>query len=106
MAKTKHVKAIIRLRRATENEWISKDPVIRLGEPAYSTDVNKLKIGDGTKKWSQLEYIGFSEEEIYEILEDYARKDYFFGGEGIDVNNGEISIENVVLDCGTSTTNI
>ena len=106
MAKTKHVKAIIRLRRALENQWINKDPILRLGEPAYSTDVNKLKIGDGNKHWSELEYIGLSDEEIEEILEDYARKDYFYGGEGIDVVEGEISINDIVLDCGTSTTNV
>ena len=106
MAKTKHVKAIIRLRRALENQWIDKDPVLRLGEPAFSTDVNKLKIGDGEKHWSELDYLGLSEEEIYEILEDYARKDYFYGGDGIDVNEGEISIKDMIFDCGTSTTNI
>lgn len=106
MAKTKHVKAIIRLRRALESQWIDKDPILRLGEPAYSTDVNKLKIGDGNKHWSELEYIGLSEEEIEEILEDYARKDYFYGGEGVNVVEGEISINDIVLDCGTSTTNV
>ena len=106
MAKTKHVKAIIRLRRALENQWIDKDPILRLGEPAYSTDVNKLKIGDGNKHWSELEYIGLSEEEIEEILEDYARKDYFYGGEGVNVVEGEISINDIILDCGTSTTNV
>ena len=106
MAKTKHIKAIIRLRRALENQWIDKDPILRLGEPAYSTDVNKLKIGDGIKHWSELEYIGLSDEEIEKILEDYARKDYFYGGEGIDVVEGEISINDIVLDCGTSTTNV
>ena len=106
MAKTKHVKAIIRLRRALENQWIDKDPVLRLGEPAYSTDVNRLKIGDGVKHWSELEYIGLSEEEIEEILEDYARKDYFYGGEGVNVVEGEISINDIILDCGTSTTNV
>ena len=47
--KVRHVKAIIQLRRATEPEWIEKDPILRLGEPAYSTDINKLKIGDGLK---------------------------------------------------------
>lgn len=57
MATTKHLKAIIRLRRATENEWIEKNPILRLGEPAFSIDINKLKIGDGIHHWSQLEYL-------------------------------------------------
>lgn len=102
----RHVKAIIQFRRATEPEWIDNDPVLRPGESAYSTDVNKLKIGDGVKHWSELEYIGLSDEEIERILENYARKDYFYGGKGINVVEGEISINDIILDCGTSTTNI
>lgn len=35
----KHVKAIIQLRRATEPEWIEVNPILRVGEPALSTDV-------------------------------------------------------------------
>ena len=41
----KHVKAIIQLRRATEAEWIEVNPILRVGEPALSMDVYKLKIG-------------------------------------------------------------
>lgn len=46
--KNRHVKAVIQLRRATEQEWIYLNPVLRLGEPCFSTDVYKLKIGDGS----------------------------------------------------------
>ena len=53
----RHVKAVIQLRRATEQEWVNHDPILRLGEPAYSTDVNMLKIGDGTHRWSEIEYL-------------------------------------------------
>ena len=55
--KRRHVKAVIQLRRATEQEWINHDPVLRLGEPAYSTDVHKLKVGNGQTKWSLLPYL-------------------------------------------------
>lgn len=74
--KIRHVKAVIQLRRATESEWYEANPVLRLGEPAYSTDVNKLKIGDGNTDWVNLEYLGLSTEEIIEILDDYATKEY------------------------------
>ena len=53
----KHVKAIIQLRRATESEWTEVDPILRIGEPALSTDVYKLKIGNGQSHWSELEYL-------------------------------------------------
>ena len=55
--KHKHVKAVIQLRRATEKEWIEVDPILRVGEPALSTDKNKIKVGVGNKKWSELEYL-------------------------------------------------
>ena len=93
--KIRHVKAIIQLRRGPESDWERIDPVLAIGEAAYSTDVNKLKIGDGAKPWSQLEYIGLSTEEIYEILEAYATKEYV-----------DEKTNNVTIDCGTSTTNI
>ena len=86
----KHVKAVIQLRRAMESEWIDKDPILHLGEPALSTDKNKLKIGDGKKHWSELEYIGT----------DYE------AGEGIVIEGDMISLDSLILDCGTSTTNI
>ena len=56
----RHVKAVIQLRRATEQEWIELDPILREGEPALSTDKNKLKIGVGDKHWSELSYISSS----------------------------------------------
>lgn len=53
----RHVKAIIQFRRATEPEWIRNNPILRPGEPALSTDVMKVKVGDGVTDWINLEYI-------------------------------------------------
>ena len=44
------------------------------GAPQTSLDFNKIKLGNGTSKWSELEYM----------------------------NN----FDDVIIDCGTSTTNI
>lgn len=63
--KKRHVKAIIQFRRATEAEWIQLDPVLRLGEPALSTDKNRIKVGVGNKKWSQLTYLDGDDEINY-----------------------------------------
>lgn len=53
--KTLNVKFIPR--HDTEANWISANPVLLKGEHAYSTDKNgRYKIGDGSKKWSELEY--------------------------------------------------
>ena len=46
----------IKLRRDTLANFTSKNPVLGLGEPAYETDTKKLKIGDGTTAYTQLEY--------------------------------------------------
>ena len=81
----KHIKAIIQLRRATEAEWIEVDPILRLAEPALSTDVYKLKVGDGHKHWSELEYLNDAEFDlIISRIEELEQRN--------------------VIDCGTSTT--
>lgn len=55
--KRTHVKAVIQLRRGAEAKWIELDPILRIGEPAVSIDINKIKIGDGTHHWSELPYL-------------------------------------------------
>lgn len=46
----------IKLRRDTSANFTSANPVLGIGEPAYETDTKKLKIGDGTTAYTQLEY--------------------------------------------------
>lgn len=46
----------IKLRRDTSTNFTSKNPILGNGEPAYETDTKKLKIGDGTTAYTQLEY--------------------------------------------------
>ena len=57
MATHRRVKAVIQFRRGTEPEWIKIDPVLHLGEPAYSVDTGGIKVGNGEAKWSELPYI-------------------------------------------------
>ncbi len=101
--KHKHVKAIIQLRRATEKEWIDIDPILRVGEPALSTDVYRLKIGNGTQHWSEIPYLLESEyREIMDLI-DYG---IYTPGNGITLDDRVIALDDLILDCGTSTTNI
>lgn len=44
------------LRRGTAQRWMQVDPVLGPSEPGHEVDTGRLKIGDGTKRWSQLEY--------------------------------------------------
>lgn len=99
----RHIKAVIQLRRAKEQEWIDLDPILRIGEPALSIDVNKLKIGNGKNHWSEIPYI--LEEEI-NIVEELIEHGIYTAGEGIIISEREISLDDLILNCGTSTTNI
>ena len=99
----KHIKAIIQLRRASESEWIEVNPILRMGEPALSTDVYKLKIGNGHDQWSEIPYL--LEEEYNEIME-MIEHGMYEAGNGIILDNRIITLDDLILDCGTSTTNV
>jgi hypothetical protein len=51
------VTARLSLRKGPTEQWEIEDPVLYIGEPAWDISKNQLKIGDGTRKWSQLPYI-------------------------------------------------
>ena len=99
----KHVKAIIQLRRATEPEWIEVDPILRVGEPALSTDVYRLKIGNGHDHWSEIPYLMETE---YETIMNLIEHGMYDAGNGIIIEDKVIALDDLILDCGTSTTNI
>ena len=46
----------ILLRRDSSINWETQNPVLLSGEPGYETDTGKLKIGDGSSMWSDLDY--------------------------------------------------
>jgi len=45
------------LRRDTLCNWLNGNPLLLQGEPAFETDTNSFKIGDGINKWNTLPYI-------------------------------------------------
>jgi len=51
----------IQLRRGLDADWTSEDPLLAEGELALSTDLNKLKVGNGVDNWSALDYINVAE---------------------------------------------
>ena len=56
---TKTIQGHIKMRNATESAWTTANPVLLAGELAVSTDRNgRYKVGDGTSRWSQLNYAG------------------------------------------------
>lgn len=46
----------IQLRRDTEANWTSNNPILASGEIGISTDKSNFKIGDGTSNWKNIKY--------------------------------------------------
>ena len=67
---TKTINTRIVLKTDTEALWTSNNPVLLKGEIGIASDLNKFKIGDGTKKWSELKYAGLSPEEVTKLIGD------------------------------------
>lgn len=84
--KIRHVKAIIQLRRGPESDWERIDPVLAIGEPAFSLDVQRVKIGDGVTHWSELPYIDEREETNVRFVD---------GLDGVDGEEGVLYIDTV-----------
>jgi|RhiMetStandDraft_4_1073278.scaffolds.fasta_scaffold19898_4 Major tropism determinant N-terminal domain len=45
-----------KLRRDTSWRWNIQNPVLSDGEPGFETDTGRFKIGDGSKRWVDLDY--------------------------------------------------
>lgn len=95
----RHVKAVIQLRRAKEQEWIDYNPILRVGEPALSIDKNKLKVGNGKDHWLDLPYL--FDESISELIQigNGLIRDPITGALSVNYEDALNlpSIENVVL---------
>lgn len=104
MVTKKILKTIFKLRRATEAEWNTKNPVLALGEPGFAYDVYGLKIGNGETPWLELEYIGITVDQLMELLSTVEVEDLADGADYAKKEYVDQKFENLVIDCGTSTT--
>lgn len=46
----------IKLRRDTSANWTTNNPILAAGEPGLETDTGKVKHGDGSTHWADLDY--------------------------------------------------
>lgn len=53
-----YTKTRIQLRRGTASEFASANPTLGAGEPAFATDTNTLKVGDGSTAYASLSSLG------------------------------------------------
>jgi hypothetical protein len=47
----------IQIRRDTLANWTSNNPILANGEISFVTDLNRIKVGDGTQNWLSLSYL-------------------------------------------------
>lgn len=58
---------LIQFRRGSTYLWNNVNPVLSDGEAGFEIDTGRLKIGDGTSAWTELDYIG-SDELIQQVV--------------------------------------
>lgn len=54
------VTTTIRQRSSTSTEWATRNPILNVGEIAFETDTNLIKIGDGATAYNGLPYLSGS----------------------------------------------
>jgi hypothetical protein len=54
--------ATIKFRRGPAALWVSINPTLGAGEPGYEIDTGKVKIGNGTDHWNDLDYLDVNAE--------------------------------------------
>lgn len=59
----------IQLRNDTAANWTTKNPLLLKGEMGVEIDTKKIKIGNGTDRWTALEYSGVDEDTIKGIID-------------------------------------
>ena len=87
----KTINTRIVLKTDTEALWTSNNPVLLKGELAISSDVNKIKIGDGSSNWSDLEYSGLSPEEVTTLINNNRDSVYVYTVPTTEASNESIT---------------
>ena len=71
------VSTTFQFKRGLASAWTKVNPTLAAGEPGFELDTGKLKIGNGSTPWNDLEYLSggsVSEEQVVSIVEDYLEK--------------------------------
>ena len=92
-------KTRIQLRRGTAAELAAANPVLGVGEPAFATDTNALKIGDGSTAYSGLSPIsgGGGGSSAFVGLSDTPANFTSAGSKFLKVNSGASALEFVAV---------
>ena len=58
MNETVILNSMFQFKRGTKERWLELNPILLAGEPGYEYDTHRLKVGDGSTSWKDLDYIG------------------------------------------------
>ena len=67
----KELKVRFQQRIDESTKWAAVDPVLLTGEIGIESDTKKFKFGDGTTKWSELDYAGIDQTQLDAIQDGY-----------------------------------
>lgn len=78
-----NLKSRITLRNDTKSNWdkVGTSAVLLKGEIGIEIDTLKFKIGDGSKKWNELAYVGVGTAELNQAIENYINEN-ILGSDG------------------------
>lgn len=57
MPTSRTVTARLSFRKGSTADWAANDPILQDSEPAWDSTLRALKIGDGVRGWSEMDYI-------------------------------------------------
>ena len=87
MAKTINIDNLI-LRNDTSANWSTANPVLQLGELGIDTTEKKIKIGDGTTPWNELDFSSSKGAELGTAAPTAADDEFDVGTIWVDTTNG------------------
>lgn len=87
MAKTINIDNLI-LRNDTSANWSTANPVLQLGELGIDTTEKKIKIGDGTTPWNDLDFSSSKGAELGTAAPTAADDEFDVGTIWVDTTNG------------------
>jgi hypothetical protein len=93
---------VIKIRRDTSTNWSSVNPILAAGEIAFETDTDKIKVGDGSSTWSQLDYASGAGTAA-EITADTTNFDGLLSGSDTTVQSALETLDDFEIPPGTTT---
>lgn len=70
------IKTIVQINTKPASQWVSSNPILKLGELAIESDTLKMKFGNGSSRFSDLAYIKASAYDVYDWAKNSSKPSY------------------------------